>query len=57
MPKILIFGGAGYLGSAISENLSTKSRFELFVDSRNRVKESRLFLNKIDQKVQMLNRG
>ena len=55
MPKILIFGGAGYLGSAISENLSTKSRFELFVNSRNRVKESRLFLNKIDQKVQMLN--
>jgi nucleoside-diphosphate-sugar epimerase len=55
MPKILIFGGAGYLGSAISENLSTNSRFELFVNSRNRLKESRLFLNKIDQKVQMLN--
>ena len=55
MPKILIFGGAGYLGSAISENLSTNLRFELFVNSRNRVKESRLFLNKIDQKVQMLN--
>ena len=35
MPKVLIFGGTGYLGSAISENLSLENSYDLTVNYRN----------------------
>ena len=55
MPKVLIFGGTGYLGSAISENLSLKNSYDLTVNYKNSKKVSRFFINKVNQNVQTVN--
>jgi nucleoside-diphosphate-sugar epimerase len=55
MSKVLIFGGTGYLGSAISENLSQNSNYDLTVNLRNRTKKSRFFINNLDQKIKTIN--